>query len=254
MKRKNRIPTKRFFIFLILLSSMFMLGVSYAAWTSRLQITSQVTTGNFNLLFADKLSGNYSIALVNEYNQIIEELDTDIEFLEKEKKLKLLFQSGLPVEELLVGNRIKIDFSLTAADDNSITGIKKISPDFDNPSEFVEFTVMDGALVKDEIFYSLPPETGFEKSLDFEVYRELNPESNQLHGCIFLQLTPESMELINQFPKTLTPAELERHPLESEQFANVNIQNGILIIYSCDIPFSVEQQEIALSSSEKGGR
>lgn len=253
MKRKKRHLFRHLALFGILLSSMTLLGVSYAAWNSGLTIKASLTTGDMDIRFNEEGCPAYSVYLVDPEEKKLQELAVKIEFKEEGKYADILFEEGVPVESLAQGNRLCIDFSMKTGSDNSITLIRKKPVQWDKPDEQIEMKAERGMIVKGQRLYSLEAQTHtLMRPLMFDLYREIQTQDEKMMGKIYFQLREESIQQIEQSPKffALDVDALEEYPIvhPEEQKIAEQMEEGVAILYSCEIPFMVDQKDMKLGS------
>ena len=105
--------------------------------------------------------------------------------------------------------------------------------------------------------YSLgEDEAAFMEPLQFEVYKTLSEESNdEFGGQIYLKLQADSAEKILELPVNfIINSEKMQESLNldfNEGNLVASVGNGVVVTYSCDIPFDVFQEG---SKVQDGGK
>lgn len=255
MKRKKKMTAKRLLIFLIMLSGMMTLGVSYAAWNSELHIGTKMTSGRMNILFRESFEEKYSVDLIDVEDRELP-LDVEVHLKDEGEKAEMRFKSGLPIDRLIVGDRIRVKFPLKA-DEGSIALINEREIKEDKPDEKLEMKAQRGMLIKQGKIFEIGSETGFMLPLEFEVYRGVETDEHRMTGIVFLKLTAESIAKIQELPKTIFVNDAQLQPsvnvsFDEEKLAE-KVGSGIAVIYSCELPFMVEQKDMT-PLGENGGK
>lgn len=246
MKRRKKSKAKRLIIFPILLSGMMMLGVSYAAWNSELHIEACMSTGCMNILFYGEAKEKYSVELVDKNDKKLP-LDAEIKIKDEGKKAELRFKKGLPMDKLCQGEQICVKFDMKP-DKNSIGLVQEREIRSDEPDEKLEMKAERGMLIKESKLFTLRSDSEFMIPLEFEVYRGVETKKHRMTGMVYLKLTSESIQKVNELPRAVLVSEMELEPiancsLEEEKMAE-EIGNGVAVVYSVELPFLVEQKEV----------
>ncbi|MDO4711479.1 MAG: hypothetical protein Q4A75_05835 [Peptostreptococcaceae bacterium] len=252
MKRREKMVPKRLLIALIWISSMLMLGVSYASWNAELHIEGDLTTGMMRILFKGSWEEKYLVDLVGQDRTL--PLDAEVILKDEGKKAELRFKQGLPIDRLLEGDKIRVKFPLKG-DENSIALIRKREIDPDRPDERSMMKPERGMLIKDGVPYMLLSDQDFMLPLEFDLYRGVETDGHKMTGILLLESTSESRQKLQQLPKTVfvNRADLQPYPnvsVEEEQLAK-KVCNGIAVVYSCELSFMLDQKETP--SIRRGG-
>ena len=112
MKNKVRKFSKKTYVFLILFFGLSALGVTYASWSSNLQINAQISTGAMDILFDKQQDEKYIISITDADDNIFSPIKAEFNVLDKEKELEILFAELLPIEKLIQGKMLKLEFPL----------------------------------------------------------------------------------------------------------------------------------------------
>ncbi|EHL13170.1 hypothetical protein HMPREF9629_00470 [Peptoanaerobacter stomatis] len=263
MKNKVRKFSKKMYVFLILFFGLSALGVTYASWSSNLQINTQISTGAMDILFDKQQDEKYIISITDADDNIFSPIKAEFNVLDKEKELEILFGELLPIEKLIQGKMLKLEFPLEPSNESTITKLKPTKLDMSKEGEILEMKARNAILAKDGIGYFLKNSgRDFMLPLKFEVYRTLNADKedvkediDDMNGEIYLKLKEESIEQLK-----LLPTNLKIGNNELEDNINLTLKekelvstagNGIIVIYSCEIPFSMFQNEAEEKASAK---
>lgn len=263
MKNKVSKFSKKFYVFLILFFGLSALGVTYASWSSNLRINAQMSTGVMDILFDKQEDKKYIVSVADADDNVSSSIEAEFNILEKEKELEILFNESLPVKELMEGKMLKIEFPLTPSDESTITKLKSTKLDTLKEGDMLEMYAQNAILAKDGIGYFLKNSgRDFMTPLKFEVYRTLNTDKDdmnknigEMNGQIYLKLKEESIEQLK-----LLPTNLKIGNNELEENTNLTLKekklvsttgNGVIVIYSCEIPFNMFQNESEEKDSAK---
>ena len=263
MKNKVSKFSKKFYVFLILFFGLSALGVTYASWSSNLQINAQMSTGVMDILFDKQEDKKYIVSVADADDNVSSPIEAEFNILEKEKELEILFNESLPIKELMKGKMLKIEFPLTPSDESTITKLKSTKLDTLKEGDMLEMYAQNAILAKDDIGYFLKNSgRDFMMPLKFEVYRTLNTDKDdmnknigEMNGQIYLKLKEESIEQLK-----LLPTNLKIGNNELEENTNLTLKekelvstagNGVIVIYSCEIPFNMFQNESEEKDSAK---
>lgn len=257
--RRRFLTTKKVFLALILLTGFSGMGMTYSAWTAGGVITSSLNTGKFSMIFPERNRGNYAFAIADGEGNLLEELDADVLVEEDGKKAEIQFRSGLPMELLAEGNYIRIEYPLEPAADGTLTAIEITDADLDSDGERIRMDAKSGALVVDgNILEDSAVLEPFLTPLEFHVYRETVEEPGLLSGTLLLRLTEESLQHVREIPETI---ELGADFLEEAGAGELFVDGvwegsketaesyGVVVTYTCDITFYLNQKEAGMEKS-----
>lgn len=255
--RKRFLSTKKVILALILLAGLSGMGMTYSAWSADGIVTTGLYTGNFSIIFSGPEEADYMFAIVDGEGNILEELDADVLIEEDGKRVLVQFRQGLPVELLIQGNYIKLEYPLEAAPDGTVTAVQTAEADLESDGERIQMDARSGALLADgNILEGLSVLESFMEPLEFYVYRETAAEPGALNGTMFLKLTEESIEYINGLPETVElgadfiDQELEGSGQETGlDEVRMAEDYGVVVTYSCDILFYLNQKEAEMDAS-----
>ena len=241
----NRKFLKKPFVFLILFFGLAAIGGAYSSWHSALSAEMKMTSGVMDILFAENSDERYSVYLTDESRN--NETLIDAEFSTTDKEVEIKFNEGLPVNSLLEGKLLKLDFPLTTSEDSSVNKLNYTKLDMTKTGEVLELKADKAVLVYEGVAYSLgEDEAAFMEPLQFEVYKTLSEESNdEFGGQIYLKLQADSAEKILELPVSfIINSEKMQESLNldfNEGNLVASVGNGVVVTYSCDIPFDVFQ-------------
>ena len=241
----NRKFLKKPFVFLILFFGLATIGGAYSSWHSSLSAEMKMTSGVMDILFAENSDERYSVYLTDESRN--NETLIDAEFSTTDKEVEIKFNEGLPVNSLLEGKLLKLDFPLTTSEDSTVNKLNYTKLDMTKTGEVLELKADKAVLVYEGVAYSLgEDEAAFMEPLQFEVYKTLSEESNdEFGGQIYLKLQADSAEKILELPVSfIINSEKMQESLNldfNEGNLVASVGNGVVVTYSCDIPFDVFQ-------------
>lgn len=248
MRRKNRFWGK-FYTFLIILFGLAALGFTYANWNSSLFIDAKLTSGVMDILFHKHADEKYAVSLTNPDGD--DAVLVGAEFNVKDKEVEISFKEGLPVKQLVEGKLLRLEFPLVPSKDSTVTRLNYTKFDPSKTGEDLELKVEKAVLVNGGVGYSLGDnEALFTEPLKFEVYKILSDNkkrnTEETGGQIYLRLQDESIEKLNTLPTNLSVSSdelLEYTDLDlKERELMGTIGNGVVVTYSCEIPFDILQR------------
>ena len=151
------------------------------------------------------------------------------------------------MNSLLEGKLLKLDFPLTTSEESTVNKLNYTKLDMTKTGEVLELKADKAVLVYEGVAYSLgEDEAAFMEPLQFEVYKTLSEESNdEFGGQIYLKLQADSAEKILELPVSfIINSEKMQESLNldfNEGNLVASVGNGVVVTYSCDIPFDVFQ-------------
>lgn len=251
--RKRTLPVPgKLVLAAVMVASLGMVGVSYAAWTDTLNVTWNATTGLFNMIFApDEHDSNYSASITDAAGRSADDLDgVTVQLADEGKSAELTFEQGLPLARLREGDLLKISYPLENGN-GTFMNIKRYDPDFTKPWKTITMEPEVQSLVLNGQEYSVDESSAeaYAIPLQFEVFQSFSGEPDALAGNLYLRLTDESLERIQQLPQTL---EFSAEALEAAKIETAAVnpaiaaaegQNGILVAYTCSIPIGLDQNQ-----------
>lgn len=241
----NRKFLKKPFVFLILFFGLAAIGGVYSSWHSALSAEMKMTSGVMDILFAENSDEKYSVYLTDESGN--NETLIDAEFSTTDKEVEVSFNEGLPINSLLEGKLLKLDFPLTISEDSTVNKLNYTKLDMTKTGEVLELKADKAFLAYEGVAYSLgEDEAAFMQPLQFEVYKTLSEESNdEFGGQIYLKLQADSAEKILELPVNfIINSEKMQESLNLDFNAGnlvASVGNGVVVTYSCEIHFDVFQ-------------
>lgn len=241
-------PWNKILIFVILIFSTMFLGISYATWNSGLSSQLKITTGSSDILFKDSVfNKGYSVSITDINGNFIRDLNVDIELEDGEQEAKINFKEGLPMNYLLEGKFIKFTFPLEPNDNSSVENFKKTDFDPNKKDGVLTMKAEKVLLLKDSHVYSTKSvEDIFMQPLTFEVRYGTDNRVNHKNGYVYLNMVQDSINQVNSLPPSIDIVEndLVEYIISDEEEKELYnaIRNGITVIYSCNIPFYLEQR------------
>ena len=198
-----------------------------------------------DILFAGNSDDKYSVYLTDESGN--NETLIDAAFSTTDKEVEITFTEGLPVNSLLEGKLLKLDFPLTTSQGSTVNKLNYTKLDMTKTGEDLELRADKAVLAYEGAAYSLgEDEAAFMQPLQFEVYKTLSEEGkDEFSGQIYLKLKAESAEKILELPVSfIINSEKMQESLDldfNEGNLVASVGNGVVVTYSCEIPFDVFQ-------------
>ena len=149
----NRKFLKKPFVFLILFFGLAAIGGAYSSWHSALSAEMKMTSGVMDILFAGNSDEKYSVYLTDESGN--NETLIDAEFSTTDKEVEITFNEGLPVNSLLEGKLLKLDFPLTTSEDSTVNKLNYTKLDMTKSGEDLELKADKALLAYEGAAYSL---------------------------------------------------------------------------------------------------
>ena len=176
---------------LLVVTLLFITGISYSSWVGTLSLKGLFTTGNFSVEFGDENKIEVILVDVGGKNNIngsrkITGLGaTRID----DEHINLRLEDGI-INDLKTGkNMLQIKYPLKITDDSTVENIKPVEVDFNKPYDNI-------GLVHDYVQISLDNENidvhgGIDKNdykINFNIYRavEMNKKGN--YAVVFLEV------------------------------------------------------------------
>lgn len=243
MRRKNGFFGK-LCAFLIIFSGLSAIGFTYANWHSSLFAEAKVTSGVMDIIFAGHADEKYSVSVTDTYGNNI--IPVNSEFNINDKEMEISFKEGLPINQLMEGKLLKLEFLLTPSKDSTVIRLSHRKLDPSKEGEILELKAEKAVLVNEGTGYFLGEnEEQFLEPLKFEVYKALIGDNEDEVGQIYLKLQNESIEKLKNLPTDISikSDELIEHAdldLKERELINT-IGNGVVVTYSLEIPFSILQ-------------
>ncbi len=238
-RKKASVILGKISIFLLFMVSMTAMGSTYSTWNSNMNIDTFLSSGSMEVLFNGPVDEKYSADIVKSNGDVIKSIDADFVLDDKRKILNIMFNQGIPKNDLLDGNLIRIKFTVDKSEKSSVNRFKERKLELNKKMDTVELKAQKVILIMEGKSYYADL-NDFMIPLKFDFYNEFNGQNNQ-NGNIYLSLTQESIDEINKLPSDL---KIDRNKLnEYVGLRNQNREkNGAIVIYSCEIPYHLEQQ------------
>ena len=185
----------------------------------------------------------YNIDTDGLYSEYINEYPTRHSF-------EISFDEGLPVNALLEGKLLRLDFQITPTEGSSVNKLNYTQLDLSKTGESVELQADSAVLVYNGVSYALGEnESLYTQPLQFEVYETLSKEDkDESIGQIYLKLSDESANMIKDLP---TKLDIDASNLEELGDDTLSVQNGVVVKYSLEIPYDVFQAGSKVNKSVK---
>ena len=251
----NRKFLRKPFVFLILFLGLVTIGGAYSSWHSALSAEMKMTSGVMDILFVGNSDEKYAVYLTDESGN--NETLIDAEFSTTDKEVEITFTKGLPISSLLEGKLLKLDFPLKTSQDSTVNKLNYTKLDMTKTGEDLELKADKALLVYEGAPYSLgEDEAAFMEPLQFEVYKTLSEDGkDEFGGQIYLKLKEESLEKIHELPVSFSMDSEKMQESLDLDFNEGNLVaaagNGVVVTYSCEIPFDVFQGGSKVQESDK---
>lgn len=242
---KKSMFSRRSCVFLILFLGMAAMGGTYSSWYSTIFAETKVTSGVMDVIFSSKVSEKYS-AYITDINGN-DETPLEAEFNTTDKELEVVFKEGLPVNSLLEGKLLKLEFPLDTSEDSTVNKLNHTELELTKTGDIIELQADRAMMIYNGVGYSLDEnKEAFTQPLQFEVYKTLDEESkSDIRGQIYLKMTGESIKEVGDLPTKLnveSEALSEIADLDLNEYELIGTMvDGVMVTYSCEIPFDVFQ-------------
>lgn len=243
---------KKFFsvkscIFGALFIGLVAIGTGYASWNSSISAQANLTSGTMDVEFG-KRGEKYS-ASITDTNGIVE-TPVLAQFSPTDKELEISFDEGLPVNALLEGKLLRLDFQITPTEGSSVNKLNYTKLDLSKAGENVELQADSAVLVYNGVSYTLGEnESLYTQPLQFELYETLSKEDkDESIGQIYLRLSDDSANMIKDLPAKL---DIDASNLEELGDDTLSVRNGVVVKYSLEIPYDVFQAGSKVNKSVK---
>ena len=252
MIKKRKVCVRRTVLLLVMFAGLVAIGVTYAAWTERLNLTGSVTTGRMNIVYSEKES--CSVSILDMDGMVAEEAHgIDARVQDDGKTVEITVSDALAAEKILEDSEylIRLVCPLEAGEDNTVNRVRLSEVDFEQeaaeeavfePEHIVFLAEADGEE------YELPGDAfnGFGQPLTFDVFREIREQDEIWFGVIYLRLRDESRADIDGFSTDMFFEEWELPTealdvLEDEEEYGL-IHGQIAVTYRCTLPVYIEQE------------
>lgn len=253
--RKKKMFSKKPYVFLILFFGLATIGGAYSSWHSALSAEVKMTSGVLDVLFDEDADEKYSVYLTDESGD--NENLIGAEFRTTDKEVEVSFNEGLPIKSLLEGKLLKLDFPLTTAQGSTVNKLNYTKLDMTKTGEVLELKADKAVLAYEGVAYSLgEDEAAFMEPLQFEVYKTLSEDGkDEFGGQIYLKLQADSAEKILELPVSFSiNSEKIQESIDldfNEGSLVATVGNGVVVTYSCEIPFDVFQGGSKVQESDK---
>lgn len=250
--RKRKQPVSRKCILSASMAvSLCAVGISYAAWSDKLQVAGNMTTGVLNMAFSQDIQ-TYTADIVDSADNTVETIaGVEVQLSNEGKVVELAFTNGLPLADLLEGDLLKVSFPLEN-EEGTFTSIREYDLNLTVPWKTVEMEPQAQSLVLNGQEYTVDESTvEFAIPLQFEVFQSFSREPDLLMGSLYFRLTDDSCESIQNLPQTLEvpAAVLEESRINTAvtnpEIAVVPSQDGVLVEYTCMVPVGLDQNHVA---------
>jgi len=250
--RKRKQPVSRKCILSASIAvSLCAVGISYAAWSDKLQVAGNMTTGVLNMAFSQDIQ-TYTADIVDSADNTVETIaGVEVQLSDQGKVVELKFTNGVPLADLLEGDLLKVTFPLEN-EEGTVTNIRECDLNLTVPWKVVEMEPQAQSLVLNGREYAVDECTAaYAIPLQFDVFQSFSREPDLLTGSLYFRMTDDSCESIQNLPQTLeVPAEVLEESQINTAVTNPEIavaasQNGVLVEYTCMVPVGLDQSNAA---------
>ncbi len=240
MKRRKKLPVAGWKIVLAILiaAGIATVGISYAKWTDNLQVTGRVTTGALDMVFQEDSPERYTVGIFDVKSSALKTFNNcKINIAGEGKSAEISFEGFLPLEELIAGKYLKFSYPIKSGK-GTLNLLKQEEADFSEPCRTVIFKPLSHFAVLDGQKYAMDDLTAdYALPLEFNVYRALECSKDKEYlGSVYLELTPESLELIAALPRIL------QIPASELPDGEENPEGGVAVLYEAAIPIALDQK------------
>ena len=234
-------------IFGALFIGLVAIGTGYASWNSSISAQVNLTSGTMDVEFG-KSGEKYSASITDTNGNV--ETPVLAQFSPTDKELEISFDEGLPVNALLDGKLLRLDFQITPTEGSSVNKLNYTKLDLSKTGENVELQADSAVLVYNGVSYALGEnESLYTQPLQFELYETLSKEDkDESIGQIYLKLSEDSANMIKNLP---TKLDIDASNLEELGDDTLSVQNGVVVRYSLEIPYDVFQAGSKVNKSVK---
>ena len=243
---------KKFFsvkscIFGALFIGLVAIGTGYASWNSSISAQANLTSGTMDVEFG-KSGDKYSASITDTNGNV--ETPVLAQFSPTDKELEISFDEGLPVNALLEGKLLRLDFQITPTEGSSVNKLNYTKLDLSKAGENVELQADSAVLVYNGVSYTLGEnESLYTQPLQFELYETLSKEDkDESIGQIYLKLSDDSVNMIKDLPAKL---DIDASNFEELGDDTLSVRNGVVVKYSLEIPYDVFQAGSKVNKSVK---
>lgn len=250
MKRKV-LPVKPAVIILILAMTMGVFGVSYASWSDYLTVKGVFNTGSLNIVFDSNRPYLVQVTDINgeQAGSSINASEISCILSNDKKQASLSFSRSILLEELAGADRfLKFQYPIDLDPDSTVQSVTDYMADLTLPSqEKAAFTLTGSRLVINGSEYMLPEGMTEENHTIFwEVYRQIETQDEGIVATIFLRLSDESLEVLQNPNDPLLdlaqlPEELKPYVMPYGNGAAGLIPAEIKSSYTVSLPLFIEQ-------------
>lgn len=242
MRRRRRGASKsKYMIVLLMASILVFVGGTYAAWNDDNNIISKLSTGKLEFMFArEEEELRYEFTVVDKQMLELEKLEVEAELSEDNRRLKLDFKKGVPVDKLVAGNLIKFRFPIENTEDGNYDNIKMKKVNFNENGSEQSFAVKEVFLNFAGNSYLLG-ENVYAIDLNFRKYQFTETdEKGEVYAGVYLKLSDSSRAALENMPKEFEIAEKDLLAMQPDETVKEQ-PDGIMVRYSSYIDIGIDQ-------------
>ena len=163
---KKSMFSRRSCVFLILFLGMAAMGGTYSSWYSTIFAETKVTSGVMDVIFSSKVSEKYS-AYITDINGN-DETPLEAEFNTTDKELEVVFKEGLPVNSLLEGKLLKLEFPLDTSEDSTVNKLNHTELELTKTGDIIELQADRAMMIYNGVGYYIDEKKeAFKQPLQF---------------------------------------------------------------------------------------
>lgn len=241
---KNSSRKYKYIIALVLVSILSLIGVSYSAWTDTLSIKGKITTGNFNIEFAEGKHIVVDLVSIEGSNISVKENIRRFNIDKDDKSIKLNIKDELFNELEAQGNMLRVKYPLKATKDSHVKDIKPTKPNFNNPDDSLSIIPSNIKITVEGKLIDLDEEVNKEDYLiNFNVYKQIITEGNKCFAVLYIEAKDidTNPKEINIEYKDLVSALAKGAKIDQN---NPVINSKLEAEYFMEIPVEMEQYNV----------
>lgn len=236
----------KYIIALTLVIVLSLIGVSYSAWTDNLSIKGKITTGNFNIQFAEGKDIVVDLVTVDRNNIIFKENISNHNVIasdtaKEDNIIKINIKDDLLSKLETKGYMLRVRYPLKATEDSHIKDVKPTKLSFNSPDDnlsviptSIQVTVEGG---KVDLGENINKE---DYKVNFNIYKHTKVENNKNYAFVYIEaedINTNSKEINIEY-KDLIKALAKGVDIDPD---NPVIVSKLEAEYFLDIPISLEQ-------------
>lgn len=250
MRRRN-LPYRSLLAFGFLTLLLSGIGLTYAGWSDQLYIESRLTSGSFSAVFED--TGDYRVYIAGPNGeQVSGSADggqITFQIASHRRSVEITAPDRLLLSELGGQQRfLAVQYPIGLEEESTVRSLRELQPDLNlSAQETLKLETYEAVFRLKDKEYSLPADlAGLETELAFDLYRQVEQVDGQALATVFLKLTPDSLEFLQE-ANTLQcgveelPVELTEAITPTGDGSSGQIQGELHVTYRFSVPLYLEQ-------------